>query len=126
MRVGGARMLVCCVCVASVGSQDPPPPCQLGTATFARQGYEGGTLFAYPATDPHFSYCRLDSSCAGDICVIPDGEACQVVCEAGYYDDPQNPNQQLHCTKPVPPDHLPDLEYDFSCTGASLTTASPR
>eukprot|EP01043_Picozoa_sp_COSAG02_P002032 COSAG02_NODE_45_length_45811_cov_83.565891_20_plen_1562_part_00 len=122
---GGARgLLVCCVCVVSVGSQDPPPHCQLDSATFQKPGYEGGTLFRYPETDDHSLYCHLDSSlCPGGNCVVPDDQACLVNCTKGYYDSHMFDTMQLHC-KPTDAGHLPVLDYDFSCTGAPSTAPS--
>ena len=123
-----ARVLACCV-VASAGSQAPPPPCELVPEILQQQGHEGGTLHHYPSsTDPHWHFCRIDGSCApsgtppSKRCVIPDGDSCQVDCAAGYEDAHQFDTNRLYC-RIVDAGHLPELDYDFSCTGAQSRDA---
>ena len=117
-----ARVLACCV-VASAGSQNPPPPCKLVPEIFQQQGHEGGTLHHYSnASDPHNNFCRIDSACVGHICVIPAGDSCQVDCAAGYEDAHQSDTNRLYC-RFVDAGHLPELDYDFSCTGAQSRDA---
>ena len=116
-----ARVLACCV-VASAGSQAPRPHCALVPEIFQQQGHEGGTLHHYSnASDPHNTFCRIDSSCGG-ICVIPNGKSCQVDCAAGYEDAHQFDPNRLYC-RFVDADHYPELDYDFSCTGAQSRDA---
>ena len=104
-------------CMLAVGSgQIPPPPCELDPGTL--NGH-GATLREYAGSDPHNSFCHLEHVCDDariqNACVIPDGESCLVDCEAGYEDDHPFFTNELRC-KPVR-DHLPELEFDFSCTG---------
>jgi hypothetical protein len=107
-------------CMLAVGSgQGIRPPCELNPDTLNGRG---ATLREYAEPDPHRIYCHLDHLCDRDgnpsgACVIPDGESCLVDCDAGYEDDHHSDTNQLHCKPPPDQGHLPELEFDFSCTG---------
>ena len=104
-------------CMLAVGSGQDRPGCELDPGTLNGRG---ATLREYAGTDPHDSFCHLEHLCPSgpnhDACVIPDDESCLVDCDAGYEDDHHSDTNKLHC-RPPSVGHLPELDFDFSCTG---------
>jgi hypothetical protein len=105
-------------CMLAVGSgQGIRPPCELDPGTLNGRG---ATLREYPGTDGHHIYCHLEHVCDNSVlqnaCIIPDDESCLVDCDAGYEDGHHYDTNELHC-RPGDGGHLPELDFDFSCTG---------